>query len=83
MAEEIGRLEPAIIQHWRAANSPSGNPQRCYVIWSKEGKLLDVIDEGYAGRPRWTDALVDLGSVEVSKSTYHSMLKHAVELRPA
>jgi hypothetical protein len=71
--------QPAITQHWCAPNDNNGNPRRCFVIWSDDGILLDVIDEGYSGPPRWVRDLVQLGDVIVRPSDYKAMLKHAAK----
>lgn len=77
VAEDISSTShaPHSVQHLRAPNDGNGNPRRCYVIRSVGGITLTVIDEGYSGLPKWARSLVDLGSVEVTASTYKAWLK--------
>ena len=37
------------IVHLCAFNDENGNPRRCYVLYTAEGNVADVWDEGYGG----------------------------------
>lgn len=69
--------EPMAWQHWRANNDVNGNPRRCYVVYAQTGHILDVIDEGYAGKPRWLNDLPQLATVDVSVTQYRQILTFA------
>lgn len=71
------RLEPMAWQHLRADNDTNGNPRRCYVVYGGNGDILDVIDEGYEGRPGWLRDVPQLASVDVSPTEYRQFLKFA------
>lgn len=43
---------PCVVLHLRAPNTPSGNPNRLYVVIDKGGAVMDMVDEGYTGLPR-------------------------------
>jgi hypothetical protein len=64
-----------MFQHLRATNSPNGNPQRCFVMISPNGSIVDVIDEGYKGLPKECRGLIELPSVNISKSDYHNYIR--------
>ncbi len=68
---------PAIVQRWCASNDTNGNPRRAFVIWSSDGTLLDVIDEGYSGKPQWLRELADLGDIKVTATEYREILKQS------
>jgi hypothetical protein len=73
----------AMFQHLRAENSPSGNPQRCYVLMAKDGRIVDVIDEGYQGLPRELRDILELPSVNISRSEYHNYIRIGKEKQGA
>lgn|SRR5665213_1666769 len=66
-------------------SSPNGNPQRVYVFYSpKDGTILAVHDEGYAGTPRYlsykgsydpTTVFLELPGYDISKSDYRELLR--------
>lgn len=62
--------------HLRSGNTPSGNPQRLYVIYdAATGAQLEIIDEGYSGLPeklRYPHGQ-ELLTVEVPKAEYHRL----------
>lgn len=64
-----------MFQHLRAEHSPNGNPQRCFVLIGKDGGIVSVIDEGYRGLPSECRGLIELYSVDISKSDYHDYLR--------
>lgn len=65
-------------QHLRAANDPSGNPQRLYAEYDPAtGELLRLTDEGYSGRPAHLRHSVELPSVEISRAEYHAWIRQA------
>lgn len=72
--------EPTMFQHLKAGHDTNGNPRRCFVILDNTGTVLDVIDEGYAGRPLWLRDLVELPNVTVSAGEYRSFLKMAAKV---
>jgi hypothetical protein len=56
-----------IFQHLRAPNDRNGNPRRLWVLYDKNtGGVIQVIEEGYGGRPKDCDARHIDGAVEVS-----------------
>ena len=67
-------------QHLKAGHDSNGNPRRCFVGYDKKGNIAIVADEGYSGRPGWTNGVVELPSVNVSFSEYRAFL-NAVKLR--
>lgn len=66
---------PTMCQHLRAPNDTNGNPRRCFALYGDDGKLLDVVDEGYKGQPLHARGLVQLPSVEISASEYREWIK--------
>jgi hypothetical protein len=64
-----------MFQHLRAGHSPSGNPQRVFVLLNKEGGIVDTIDEGYTGVPAACRGLIELHSVNISRADYHNYLR--------
>ena len=58
----------------RADNDRSGNPRRGWLVYTKEGKFLGFIDEGYGGRQALTSLFpnaVDLASIPVQPKVYN------------
>ena len=35
--------------HMRAPNDTNGNPRRCYVVMTRDGAIVQAVDEGYSG----------------------------------
>lgn len=68
-------------QHLRAENSPTGNPQRCFVMLAEDGGIVNIIDEGYRGLPKECKGLIELHSVNISKSDDHSYIRLGNEKR--
>ncbi len=68
-------MKAALFQHIKAQNDVNGNPRRCFVFYSAEGAILNVIDEGYGGHPRECDGVVQLPSINVSVSEYRAFLR--------
>lgn len=77
---------PWAFQHIRAKNSRNGNPQRLYMVYSRQGNTLQVINEGYAGinaiarRVGWAfreirTHLVELTPINVPVSEWRALLK--------
>ena len=68
-------------QHQKAQNDPNGNPQRLIVVFGLDGNVLRVINEGYSGIPwKLLDGIVEIPSVNISKSDYHAMLRRFKEV---
>lgn len=44
---------PLFALHLRAKNDPNGNPRRVFVGYNEWGHIVEITDEGYAGRPKW------------------------------
>ncbi len=72
---------PKLVQHLRAPNDVNGNPRRCYVIYSDDATILDVIDEGYVGRPMWVRDLAELPEMNITATEYKQWLKMGAEVR--
>jgi hypothetical protein len=66
---------PAMYQHLTAQNDRNGNPRRLYLVMDADGNIMDAIDEGYAGCPRWLRDLIQLPSIEIQPKTYREMLR--------
>ncbi len=64
-----------MFQHLRASNSLNGNPQRVFVMISLDGCIVGVLDEGYCGLPNVCKGLVELPSINISKSDYHNYIR--------
>lgn len=45
----LPKTAPVVILHIRADNNASGNPRRCFVVLTPAGRIVETIDEGYAG----------------------------------
>lgn len=67
--------EPKMYQHLSAPNDTNGNPRRCFVIMGEDARVLDVIDEGYAGAPRWIRDLVQLPGMRITATEYRDWLR--------
>jgi|TARA_R100001244_G_C5132202_1_gene126038 hypothetical protein len=64
---------PTLVQHLRAKHTPSGNPQRLYMLYdSTTGHITDIIDEGYDGAPQGFNNMIQLPTIDISKSDYHA-----------
>ena len=62
-----------LVQHLRAKHTPSGNPQRLFLIYNPEdGYIVDIIDEGYNGKPEGFSEMIELPTIDISKSDYHA-----------
>jgi hypothetical protein len=70
---------PWMYQHLRANNDVNGNPRRCFVIYDYDANIIDVIDEGYVGRPKWVSALRQLATLDIGVSEYKNLLKMAAK----
>ena len=66
---------PALYQHLRGPQDTNGNPRRCFVVYDSGGNILEVIDEGYAGRPKHLRMLAQLPDVVVSANEYRAFLR--------
>jgi hypothetical protein len=64
----------------KAANDPSGNPQRAWIVWDSKGTLLGVYDEGYRGTPAETKDAQHLADIKVPKSEYHAWIREGREV---
>lgn len=67
--------EPKSYQHLRTTNDRNGNPRRVFCVYSEDGRLLDAIDEGYAGRPQWLRGLVEIPSFDILPSEYQRLMR--------
>ena len=73
------RVAPMAWQHLNAGNDTNGNPRRVFVVYAMSGNILDVIDEGYAGTPRWLRDLPQLPGFIIKPSEYKQLLKLAAK----
>ena len=69
--------QPTMYQRWKAPNDTNGNPRRVFLVFDAEGNVLDVIDEGYAGRPGWLRGLIQLPDVHCFAHEYRDWLRQA------
>ena len=71
----------AVYQHQRAANGSNGNPRRLWAVMATTdtyGRLLAVVDEGYANVPRALRAdAVELPSVDITGPAYTRTIRQA------
>lgn len=67
-------MTATLCQNLRAPNDRNGNPQRVWVLYSADGRIVNVIDEGYAGKPEECKTLVELPQVVVRVSEYMTFL---------
>ena len=61
-----------------APNTPSGNPQRGWIVMNKEGRLITFIEEHYDGYQALTNRFPNatLGPViETKASEYHGWVR--------
>ena len=73
-----------VYQRLRADNDPNGNPQRLWIVYDVStdgaGDEVEVYDEAYRGKPREALAgMIELPSVDISKSDYHARKRDARE----
>lgn len=73
----IPMVHPTHAQQLRAPNDSNGNPGRCWNLYDSDGRIADVIDEGYRGRPMVVKTLnlVELPPVVVSRGEYRDWLR--------
>jgi len=64
-------------QHLNARNDRNGNPRRVFVVYAQDGSILDAIDEGYTGTPRWLRDFPQLPGFVITYSEYRELLTHA------
>ena len=65
-----------LIQHLRSQHTPSGNPQRLWIIYdATTGYTKKVFDDGYRGQPENTDRMLLLPTFDIPKSEYHHLVK--------
>ena len=61
-----------------APNDRNGNPRRCFVVIDQEGRLVEVIDEGYVGvsavTKRWPNIKQSI-QVNVTVNEYKKFIK--------
>lgn len=72
--------QPKFYQHLRAENDRNGNPRRLFAVYDNNGDVVDLIDEGYAGEPRWLRELKQLPSVNIVNAEYRSWLREFKDL---
>jgi hypothetical protein len=63
-----------------AGHTPTGNPQRVFVVFDDSGEIVEVIDEGYAGLPRALRDVPGGYTFATSKMQYRELLKLGKEL---
>ncbi len=75
-----------IIQHLKAPSDNNGNPRRLWAVCHpKNGHLMELIEEGYQGRPAGVDQrltkarLVELPEVSITVGEYKRWKKYAKE----
>ena len=66
---------PTHFQWLKATNDNYGNPRRIYVFYAVNGNIAFTIDEGYAGKPKECQGLIELPSFQISISTYKELLE--------
>ena len=71
------RTEVMAWQHLNAGNDNNGNPRRVFVVYSHAGNIIDAIDEGYSGTPRWLRDLPQLPGFIIKPGEYRELLKLA------
>ena len=59
-----------VCQRLVANNDVNGNPRRCWLRFYDDGKLKDVIDEGYGGKPDVCRFEVELPEIKVGVAEY-------------
>ncbi len=69
--------KPVLLVYVSTINDESGNPRRGWIAYDGQGRALNFITEGYAGRdaipPAWT-AVPSTGAIGITPMTY----KHLV-----
>lgn len=74
-----------IVQHLKAPNDSNGNPRRLWAVYgSYSGNLVELIEEGYAGRPdacnkRLNPDVVEVLEVNITVGEYNVWKKYAKE----
>ncbi len=68
-----------IFQHLKAGHDTNGNPLRVYVVYDLEenGNIVEVIDEGFAGKPSSLHDMIELAEFNISKDEYRDLVKWA------
>jgi len=68
-----------MVQHIGTTNDTNGNPRRAWVYTDHNGRVVDVVDEGYSGRPAIlrTDpgAIVEMPYMSVTPKCYRNYVK--------
>ena len=68
-----------VLLHLRAPNTPSGNPNRCFVAVADDGHILGAWEEGYSGESAIPQALRAVGGyplgIQVTASEVKRFLK--------
>lgn len=73
-----------IYLHLKAPSDINGNPRRCYLVLSREGTIIDCIDEGYEGEVQVTKAYPGATrsvTLRVPVTTYKEALAFGEEAR--
>lgn len=70
------RGKPVVVLHLRAKNDTNGNPQRLWMIVSDEGRVLEVIDEGYGNLPKRYRDVPEI-PIDLRQGQYRDMLRWA------
>ena len=72
-------LHNALVIKLRAPNTPSGNPQRGWLVYGQDGSFYGFVDEGYLGNAALREAgvrdYVELASIPVAAKVYHAAKK--------
>lgn len=65
------------VLHLRAKNDRNGNPQRLYMVLGANGKLIDVVSEGYMGSAAYSDKYGRLPEIPINlaQGEYRAILK--------
>lgn len=64
-------------QHLKSKNDRNGNPRRLWVVYNHRGYIMEVIDEGYSGRPYHLKDKVEIAEIEVPVSEYDYRISRA------
>lgn len=67
--------EPVLYRRLCAPNDVNGNPRRVYAVYGAGGRLVDVIDEGYDGRPAHLRDVPDLPPVAIPGAEYRVWMR--------
>lgn len=68
-----------------AGHTPSGNPQRGWALYDREGYYLGFVDEGYRGRRALKEVAsncVELGAIPTTKSAYRMFMDEEIGSKP-